>query len=349
MKNVIVKVICVMQCAIGYSETIRFKALVIDSESQKPIKGAKVAGWFHNSPRSWWGTGETEMDYAYTDSNGFCSLSGSSDRKDVSAAVWSADGYYTIESIPNCIPKGSVKIPCNQSSKSILGGLFAVKPVVTMQVDKVRSPIPLKVKVAELPFGKTFKAKPLPLCAPISYDLMIGDWLPPYGEGRVSDIDFIMNRTSLGQEPYEYPSGIKTNEFYRYDVKAKFVGLKNGVIEKITTNKPGVKLRIAPDDGYTFEYVCWRGRISRTEYKNNYDPNRCFYFRIRTETNENGKVQKAYYGKIYGDFKLCQTDEGITDIAFLYYLNPTPNDRNLEWDMKNNLCPVQKRISNPQP
>ena len=31
------------------------------------------------------------------------------------------------------------------------------------------------------------------------------------------------------------------------------------------------------------------------------------------------------------------------------YLNPTPNDRNLEWDMKNNLCPTQEGIHNPQP
>ena len=26
-------------------------------------------------------------------------------------------------------------------------------------------------------------------------------------------------------------------------------------------------------------------------------------------------------------------------VGFLYYLSPTPDDRNLEWDMKNNLCP----------
>jgi len=30
---------------------------------------------------------------------------------------------------------------------------------------------------------------------------------------------------------------------------------------------------------------------------------------------------------------------GLRSVEFLYYLNPTPLDRNLEWDMKNNLCP----------
>ena len=60
-------------------------------------------------------------------------------------------------------------------------------------------------------------------------------------------------------------------------------------------------------------------------------------------------IKKAYYGKIYGDFDLCEIKNALTNIEFLYYLNLTPNDRNLEWDMKTNLCPVQKRISNPQP
>ena len=29
----------------------------------------------------------------------------------------------------------------------------------------------------------------------------------------------------------------------------------------------------------------------------------------------------------------------LLDVEFLYYLNLTPLDRNLEWDMKTNLCP----------
>ena len=48
----------------------------------------------------------------------------------------------------------------------------------------------------------------------------------------------------------------------------------------------------------------------------------------------------AIYGKIYGDFNFEGFDKkGLTGISFLYYLNPNPLDRNLEWDMKNNLCP----------
>jgi hypothetical protein len=56
------------------------------------------------------------------------------------------------------------------------------------------------------------------------------------------------------------------------------------------------------------------------------DPNRNFYFRVRTALDHQGNVVSAQYGKIYGD--LAQ---------FRYYLNPTPNDRNIEFDPKQNL------------
>ena len=51
-----------------------------------------------------------------------------------------------------------------------------------------------------------------------------------------------------------------------------------------------------------------------------------FYFRVRTKLDESGNVVSARYGKIYGD--LAQ---------FTYYFNPTPNDRNVEFDLKQNL------------
>ena len=54
----------------------------------------------------------------------------------------------------------------------------------------------------------------------------------------------------------------------------------------------------------------------------------------------------AIYGKIYGDFNFEGFDKkGLTGISFLYYLNPKPLDRNLEWDMKTNLCPNPGSIS----
>ncbi|MCW5550774.1 MAG: hypothetical protein KIS67_01275 [Verrucomicrobiae bacterium] len=60
--------------------------------------------------------------------------------------------------------------------------------------------------------------------------------------------------------------------------------------------------------------------------QDNIDPSRNYYFRANTVLDENGNVKSALYGKIYGDF-----------MQFRYYLNPTPNDRNVEFVPKRNL------------
>ena len=119
--------------------------------------------------------------------------------------------------------------------------------------------------------------------------------------------------------------------------------------ESMPPKEAGIKLRIAPETGYEPMRVCWAGRMSRTDYKDNFSEDRCYFFRIRTELDEFGKVKSAIYGKIYGDFKLVGKKNGIKGVSFLYYLNPTPNDRNLEWDMQHNLCPNAKDIGAPKP
>jgi hypothetical protein len=56
-------------------------------------------------------------------------------------------------------------------------------------------------------------------------------------------------------------------------------------------------------------------------------------------TDEKGKIISTCYGKIYGDF-----------LKLTYYFNPTPNDRNLEFDPKRNLfgkVPPVDRVSAP--
>ena len=91
------------------------------------------------------------------------------------------------------------------------------------------------------------------------------------------------------------------------------------------------------------------------EQKEGHDQSRCFSFRIRVKRNLQGEIESAIYGKIYGDARfLYRGDDYAADrwsrkvdgLSFLYYLNPTPNDRNLEWDRKNNLCPNPENLGN---
>jgi hypothetical protein len=76
----------------------------------------------------------------------------------------------------------------------------------------------------------------------------------------------------------------------------------------------------APADGYQQQWVQTDNRKPNSPIETNRDPNRNYFFRVRTVLDERGNVKSAHYGKFYGDF-----------MQFQYYLNPTPNDRNVEF------------------
>ena len=76
-----------------------------------------------------------------------------------------------------------------------------------------------------------------------------------------------------------------------------------------------------------------------------------YFFRIRTEVNEDGEVDYALYGKIYGDIEFGGAgQEGSYLKVNAYYLNPTPNDLNLEFDPEKNLftnLPSDEEVREP--
>jgi len=153
---------------------------------------------------------------------------------------------------------------------------------------------------------------------PIAYDLEIGDWIGPYGNGINKDIIFQKDYSDKGADGY-YSK-----------VTISFPKNGDGIqIYDVPDTEKGSALRSpheAPLNGYqpeiTREVSALKGLPSKFEY----DPNRIYFFRVRTSLDHNGNVVSAHYGKIYGDF-----------MQFTYYLNPTPNDRNIEFDPKQNL------------
>jgi hypothetical protein len=82
----------------------------------------------------------------------------------------------------------------------------------------------------------------------------------------------------------------------------------------------------APPEGYQPQWAQTDNRKPGRPVNTNQDPNRNYFFRIHTILDAGGTVKSAFYGKIYGDF-----------MQFRYYLNPTPNDRNIEFDPKQDL------------
>jgi hypothetical protein len=169
---------------------------------------------------------------------------------------------------------------------------------VTLTLKKVGKPIAMYAKqIHSLVVPEFNKA--------IGYDLMVGDWVGSYGKGVNIDL-FITEKHTTPQS--------------NYILSVSFPQLGDGIQEfTVPDAENGSGLRSAheaPVDGY-------RSEVSQTTMAN---PNRNFYFRVRTKLDENGNVVSARYGKIYGD--LAQ---------FTYYFNPTLNDRNVEFDPKQNL------------
>ena len=317
-----------------------FSVCVLDADTGLPIKGVKIEGAFLNYSRGWNASAKDNNVDAWTDSSGLAKLSGNTEAGVGGYRILRTPGYYNAE---------WTEIEFREQSMLRFGAWVPSDIVSTARLDRVICPIPLSVALSR-PFGTSEEEDSFAEGETVAlYDLLKNDWLPPFGKGQVGDISFSSKRTNLGSEPYNYPSGIHTNEFYRYNVQVRFVGDGNGMKESVPPKQAGIKLRTAPETGYEPMRVCWTGRMSRTEYKDNSSEDRCYFFRIRTELDEFGKVKSAIYGKIYGDFKLVGKKDGIKGVSFLYYLNPNLNDRNLEWDMQHNLCPNPGSIGEPKP
>lgn len=171
-------------------------------------------------------------------------------------------------------------------------------PSFTLSLKKIGKPIPMYAKQLDSLIVPKFNKA-------IGYDLMVGDWVAPYGKGTATDILFTENHPNA-------ESG--------YTFTVSFPNPGDG-IQGFTRNwKFGVSGLLSAHEAPLHGY---QPRYEQTQMPN---PNRIYYFRVRTVLGPNGQVKSALYGKIYGDF-----------MQFTYYLDPTPNDRNVEFDVGHNL------------
>lgn len=190
-------------------------------------------------------------------------------------------------------------------------------PVVTAIVRRVVSPIPMHVKRVDaiIPVLDHF----------VGYDVMLGDWVAPHGAGKVADLNFRMRKRVASFRDFD--SSLELLMTNSVD------GLQETSLSLTKTSNFRL-LRQAPSEGYGITNMHWFN--SSTNYIR-YNDDQSFYFRIRSMTNESGQVTSALYGKVRGYFGFGVRSKDTGTIQFTYYLNPTPNDRNLEFDPKRNL------------
>jgi hypothetical protein len=164
------------------------------------------------------------------------------------------------------------------------------------------------------------------------YDLEMCEFVSPYGKGKCSDIIFLVNGSNDGNGNGRIQMTIRTN------------GEKTGFYEFLTPDRERGSILIsdyvAPDNCYkeclTFEFDSNHMSAAMSQPKD-----RNYYFRVRCRLNSDGSINSCHYGKLYGPFTFWNIPLAHGGVASFgldaCYFNPTPNDRNVEFDTKRNF------------
>ncbi|MDO6762037.1 hypothetical protein [Agarivorans sp. 1_MG-2023] len=195
---------------------------------------------------------------------------------------------------------------------------------LTMELRKKKNPTAMYAKKVTLPFPKKKEA--------IGFDFERADWVSPYGKGNTAHIFF-------------YLDGEYTDVFnYSDELRISFSKPEDGLI-KLTKNSTASEYHfpyLAPQKVYQ-NAITLKSFRSDSEKLTNYDQFALGYvFRVNTKLNSEGEIISANYGKIAGELlgsAYVDTAKGNNEgfVQFTYYYNPTPNDRSLEFDWRQNL------------
>lgn len=285
---------------------------VVD-EAGRPIEGAKVNFSFPESKRFETSTNQVS---AATNRDGLASASGKSDGY-ASFGVAKA-GYYL---------SGD-----GTYFKEVKAGHWVPQDrVLTVVLKKIRNPIGLYAKKVLLEIPKTNQ--------PIGFDLEQADWVAPFGMGTKSDFVFTLTKD------------MKNRDEFNGTVTLSFANDGDGLVKAESYRASKLRLPyLAPESGYIGRLERWVKKAPGQYPESNLSEKSDYFFRVRTEKNDRGVVKKAFYGKIHDDFVIQLIMTETAYVGFTFYFNPTPNDRNLEFDPGKNLfgeLPIREQVKNP--
>ena len=328
-------VICIVNTlainAYALSPKIALGVKVVD-EAMRPFTGMPIVCVF--TDRTYLGDEEYSVATNRTGVDGIARFSGRSYNGWVDYRVPAQDGFYRVDGI---------LMRLTNMTEFVFKKWLPYDEVQTVTLQKIGKRMPLFVKEA---YPKRNQDLTTTSDRKFGYDLVKGDWMPPFGKGEHADIGFkLLPREDFGMG--RGPSG-RPKPSFRDTVAVEFFGDDNGIVKIIPPPRVVLKIRSAPENGYRSKFNIWFGQTKTMQDDTNIDKEACHAFRIRTVRNTQGEIVSALYGKIYGDFRISYRYYLIPiGVSFTYYLNLTPNDRNLEWDMKHNLCPIRDSFNQP--
>lgn len=202
---------------------------------------------------------------------------------------------------------------------------------------RIRNPIPMFIRGVENQYISAFEGVgKYRLSGASSYDFVKGAFLPPNGNGQVADIEFVWKMSIYSKDG----DGLAVD----YDTlcEIRMTNAADGVCRGTPDGAESGQLGSlyfsayeAPIEGYT-NILFFSEKVRGTKAESNDDQHYLYYFRIRTQTNETGRVTNALYGQVHGQI----------NGRFTYYLNPSPNCRNVEFDPKRNLFTTNANDAN---
>jgi hypothetical protein len=193
-------------------------------------------------------------------------------------------------------------------------------PTLEVVLKKIEKPMPMYAKNVDtdLPVSEQ----------PIGFDLAEGDWVAPHGRGKASDLIFKLQ--SRFNDARDYESSLEVS----FSSKADGIQAWDNEAEY----RSALKLpRLAPENGYVQPLLLSNTRVPSGEVERDVKENRNYFLRVRTVLDPQGKVVSALYGKIDGDIRFSPIRSKTCSLMFTYYLNPTANERNVEFDVQRNL------------
>ncbi len=158
---------------------------------------------------------------------------------------------------------------------------------------------------------------------PVGFDLEIGDWVAPFGKGKVAD--FLFNLTGY----------INSNRDYDLKLTLSFSNPSDGL--QLAKYRPRIGSIFkfpyeAPLNGYEQNRV-WNSAYDGKTMKMNFGPNdeTNYIFRIRSDVDEKGNLRRALYGVVVGEVFLGGGFDTGQTVSFTYAVNPNWT-RNIEFD-----------------
>lgn len=305
--NIIILLISLLSSQLSCAQMPNISVSVrVQDKMGEPIEGAKVRVSFR-------GVQGGSVEHGYSDESGLVALKG---RSNLEVLVTVAkDGYY----------QGEIKSMVHRRIEGTKE-YETFDPEFEMILREIRNPIAMKaIENHSINIPRANES--------FGYDLIVLDWVSPYGEGRISDILI------------EVDGYFKTFNDKDSALQITFPKEGDGVVKfdrEIYSELQSPY--IAPEDGYMSEFSLHKMRkygsrnyeiqqIDETEEATDV----VYVFRIRTEKDKNGKVKKAYYGKIYSKIHFYGAVDGALIKFDGIYTNSILNDRNLEYGIGQNL------------